>query len=97
MQLKLVIGSPHDVPIQEVIIYIETIPLSPSNPILQELEVIRLINDETPRFKRVGLNMSIFDITKNADKVLALVISHAIQEQEVLGMTDIDLIREVTY
>lgn len=37
MQLKLKIGTSQDIPIEEVIIYIETIPLSDSNPILKDL------------------------------------------------------------
>ena len=37
MTLKLRIGSEQDIPIDEVLIYIENIPLSSSNPIMQDL------------------------------------------------------------
>lgn len=84
MQLKLKIGSPKDVPIEEVIIYIESIPLSENNPVINDLEIIRVINLEAPRFRKIKLDMSIFDITKNPDKVLAAVTQHAIEDNNLM-------------
>lgn len=37
MQLKLKLGSEEDIPIDEVLIYIENIPLSQTNPIMKDL------------------------------------------------------------
>jgi hypothetical protein len=45
MQLKLKIGTPEDIPIGEVLIYIENIPLSEQNPIMKDLQTMRLINE----------------------------------------------------
>lgn len=45
MQLKLKIGTPEDIPIDEVLIYIENIPLSKDNPIMKDLQTMRLINE----------------------------------------------------
>jgi hypothetical protein len=45
MQLKLKIGSEEDIPIDEVLIYIENIPLSEQNPIMKDLQTMRLINE----------------------------------------------------
>lgn len=39
---------------------------------------MRSINKETQRFKRMKLNMSIFEITKNMDAVIAAVVSHEV-------------------
>lgn len=39
---------------------------------------MRAINKETQRFKGMKLNMTIFEITKNMDAVIAAVVAHEV-------------------
>ena len=49
MQLKLKLGSPNDIPIDEVLIYISNIPLDPSSQVMAELAVMEQVREEAPR------------------------------------------------
>lgn len=44
MQMKLKMGSEEDVPLDDVMIYIENIPLSKNNQILKDLQTLQKIN-----------------------------------------------------
>ena len=46
MQNKLKLGSDNDIPLDEVMIYVENIPLTKNNPIIDELQTIQKINEE---------------------------------------------------
>jgi hypothetical protein len=60
MQIKLKLGSQKDIPISEVLIYIENIPFGTDNPLAKELNILKRINEEGDKFKRMKINMSIF-------------------------------------
>jgi hypothetical protein len=60
MQIKLKLGSDKDIPFSEVLIYIENIPLASSNPVVNELKILKNINEESEKFKKMKLNMSVF-------------------------------------
>jgi hypothetical protein len=70
MQIKLKLGSQKDIPISEVLIYIENIPFGSDNPISKELKILQRINEEGEKFKRMKINMSIFEMIRNRDSVL---------------------------
>lgn len=44
MQMKLKLGSDNDIPLDEVMIYVENIPLSKNNPIIEDLKTVDNIN-----------------------------------------------------
>lgn len=60
MQIKLKLGSDKDIPIPEVLIYIENIPLAENNPVTEELKILKKINEVGEKFQRMKLNMSVF-------------------------------------
>ena len=62
MQTKLKLGSDNDIPLDEVMIYVENIPLTKNNPIIEELQTIQKINEEAERFKSIKINMSFLEI-----------------------------------
>ena len=70
MQIKLKLGSEKDIPMSEVLIYIENIPLTDDNPVSKELKTLQKINEEGERFKKMKLNMSVFEMIRNRDSVL---------------------------
>ncbi len=45
MQTKLKLGSSNDIPLEEVMIYVENIPLTKNNPIIEQLKTIQKINE----------------------------------------------------
>ena len=45
---------------------------------MKDLEVIALIEEYSPLFKKIKLNMSIFEITNNPDSVIAAVTNNSI-------------------
>lgn len=47
MQLKLKLGSDEDIPIDEVLIYIENIPINDEPMIETDLKLMKRINEET--------------------------------------------------
>ena len=50
---------------------------------MKDLQTMRLINEESARFKRIKLNMSIFEMMKNVDNVIASLIIYEINEANV--------------
>lgn len=46
-------------------IYIENIPLSKNNTVIEDLKTVERINDESDRFKKMKLNMSLLEIIEN--------------------------------
>ena len=71
MKIKLIIGGDSDIPIGEVLIYIENIPLSKDHYVMAELQTVQRINEESCRFQEMKINMSIHDIIENCEDVVA--------------------------
>lgn len=53
---------------------------------MKDLQTMRLINEESARFKKIKLNMSIFEMMKNVDNVIASLIIYEINEANVKEM-----------
>lgn len=79
MQIKLKLGSDKDIPFSEVLIYIENIPLASSNPVVNELKILKNINEESEKFKKMRLNMSVFEMIRNRDGVLLNSVTYYIE------------------
>lgn len=58
---KLRIGSPNDVPIDEVLIYLENLPIRSHNQehVVQQLELVQKISEESETLRKMRLNMTI--------------------------------------
>jgi hypothetical protein len=76
MQIKLKLGSDKDIPISEVLIYIENIPLTEDNSVSKELKILQKINEVGEKFKKMKLNMSVFEMIRNRDSVFISTISY---------------------
>lgn len=58
---------------------------------------MRLINEQAARFKKIKLNMTIFDMTKNADNVVAAIIHYQISQANLKEQRNINVIKDLTY
>ena len=74
MQTKLKLGSDNDIPLDEVMIYVENIPLTKNNPIIEELQTIQKINEEAERFKSIKINMSFLEIMEKEEAVITALL-----------------------
>lgn len=97
MQMKLKLGSDNDIPLDEVMIYVENIPLSKNNPVIEELKTVERINEESERFKKMRLNMSLLQIIENCEDVVTALINEEIKEKGVLALTDQQQLIEASY
>lgn len=97
MQMKLKLGSDNDIPLDEVMIYVENIPLSKNNPVIEDLKTVERINEESERFKKMKLNMSLLQIIENCEDVVTALINEEIKEKEVLNITDQQELIDVSY
>lgn len=64
MQIKMKVGSDNDIPIDDVLIYLENIPITSnqSKEIINDLEMIQKISEESAVFKDMKINMTIHEI-----------------------------------
>jgi hypothetical protein len=83
MQLKLKLGGENDIPMDEVMIYIQNIPLDRSNQIMAELVVMEAIKDEAHRFRDMRIGMSVKEIMDSADLVVGRIIAHEVAKRGV--------------
>jgi hypothetical protein len=89
MQMKLKLGSENDIPLDEVMIYVENIPLSKNNPIIDDLKIVERINEESERFKKMKLNMSLLQIIESCEDVVTALINEEIKEKNVFAITEL--------
>jgi hypothetical protein len=90
MQIKLVIGGPNDIPIEEILIYIENIPLSRDNDLMAELETVQKIKEEADRFREMKLSMSIREIIDNCEDVISKVIQYEFSKHRIYAIRRIE-------
>ena len=65
-------------------IYVENIPLSKNNPVIEDLKTVERINEECERVKYRKLNMSLLQIIENCEDVVTALINQEIREKAVL-------------
>jgi hypothetical protein len=95
MQAKLYLGSSHDIPIDEVYIYISNIHINDNSEIKKDLKYLDIINKYSEKFRKVQLNMSVFQIIREIEKVLTAVINYEVESRELFRKTnDTDILRE---
>jgi hypothetical protein len=83
MQIKLILGSDRDIPIEEVLIYLTKIPLKEGNVLEEEMRVLKEINKLASEFKKMKLDMSVFEMIRNRDAVLMKAIKHEIDTEKI--------------
>ena len=88
MQNKLKLGSNNDIPLDEVMIYVENIPLTKNNPIIEELQTIQKINEEAERFKAIQINMSFLEIMEKEETVITALIDEEIKKKNVMEINN---------
>lgn len=88
MQNKLKLGSDNDIPLDEVMIYVENIPLTKNNPIIDELQTIQKINEEAERFKAIKINMSFLEIMEKEETVITALIDEEIKKKNVMEINN---------
>lgn len=55
-------------------IYVENIPLTKNNPIIEELKTIQKINEEAERFKSIKINLSFLEIMQKEEFVISALL-----------------------
>ncbi len=88
MQTKLKLGSSNDIPLEEVMIYVENIPLTKNNPIIEQLKTIQKINEEADRFKSIKINLSFLEIMEKEEYVISALLDEEIRKKEIMKSTD---------
>ena len=88
MQNKLKLGSNNDIPLDEVMIYVENIPLTKNNPIIEEIQTIQKINEEAERFKAIQINMSFLEIMEKEETVITALIDEEIKKKNVMEINN---------
>lgn len=83
MQIKLILGSDRDIPIEEVLIYLTKIPLKEGNVLEEEMRVLKEINKLASEIKKMKLGMSVFEMIRNRDAVLMKAIKHEIDTEKI--------------
>ena len=64
-KMKITLGCERDVAIDEVMIYLESIPVSKGSEYLTALKDIHKLGEEAERFKRMKLGMTLKEILEN--------------------------------
>jgi hypothetical protein len=97
IQSKIKIGSGDDTPIDEVLIYIENIPIDKEKEMMRELEVIKRIGEEVDKFQAMKLDMSLYEIMNNPDSVISSLISYEISQSHITSLKSLQAIKTATY
>ena len=84
--LKIRVGSENDIPIDEIMCYLENIPLEKGSLVLQELTKIQKIKENVERFQEIKINMTIDEIAKNCEKVINALIDQEIKKKKVMSV-----------
>ena len=79
MTRKLMVGTPHDIPLEEILIYIENIPIYMNDDALMKLTTITAINRNTRILQEAKINMSVLQIMEKPQELMIKVIDHLIQ------------------
>lgn len=85
MSYKLMVGTENDIPIDEILIYVENIPIDRGNEILARLTLINDINKNVDLLQEAQINMSVEDIINNHHIMISKVIDHLIIRERVRG------------
>lgn len=85
------IGTDNDIPIQEVLIYIENIPfkddeeaLGEISGALRELELVNSVNEEIELLQKAKVNMTVYDILHKQDEVITKLVVYMIKEKNLI-------------
>ena len=97
MLIKLKVGSAEDVPIDEVLIYLESIPLVKNNELMDHLIFIENIKDQADKFKAMQLNMSLDHMIKSPEEVINKMVLYEMEDKSVMEIDDWQEFTDMTY
>lgn len=90
IERKLKLGSENDIPIEEVLIYIENIPIiskdrSHREPIqaLIELKTVEKLDKEAKLLKGAKVDMTLYDILHRSDEVFSKLVDSIVSNAEI--------------
>lgn len=64
---------------------------------MSELHVIEQINEESEKFRSMRLNMSLYEIINNPDRVISSLIEYEIHQSRIFSLQSIKDIKNETY
>ena len=90
IERKLKLGSDNDIPIEEVLIYIENIPITSKDPKnnepirpLIELKTVEKLSKEAELLKEARIDMTLYDILRKPDEVFTKLVNHAVGTKDL--------------
>lgn len=90
IERKLKLGSDNDIPIEEVLIYIENIPITSKDPKnnepirpLIELKTVEKLSKEAELLKAARIDMTLYDILRKPDEVFTKLVNHAVGTKDL--------------
>lgn len=78
MTYKMMIGTDNDIPLSEIIIYIQNVPLERNNEMFSKLTVIHEIDENMELLSNARINMSVKEIIENPQLVMTRLIDYLI-------------------
>ena len=97
MTIKLMVGTDDDIPLSEILIYIENIPIEKNNDVLNKLTTISAINRNAYIMQDARVNMSILDIIQNPQQLMIKIIDHLLQKFDMYNETVMERQFEISY
>lgn len=83
MTFKLMVGTEEDIPLKEVLIYIERVPMDKNSEYLSKLNFISIINENIDIIQAAHVNMSIHEILYNPSQLIGKLCEHLIIDLNV--------------
>ena len=79
MTMKLMVGTGHDIPLSEILIYIENIPIK-NEYLLNKLTNISAVNPNSKIMQQAGVNRSIMEIIESPKAMMSKIIDYKLKE-----------------
>lgn len=77
------LGTDKDIPLEEVLIYINSIPIEKNRPAFIQLKLVEKIKKQHEMLAEAKVNMSIEEILNNQEELLKKLVDYQINIQKV--------------
>lgn len=88
MTLKMKVGTENDIPLDEILIYIENIPLQKNNNVLEKLAVISAINKNVALMQEAKVDMTVLEIMNSPQVLMLKIIDFLLNNSIEPGMEE---------
>ena len=78
LKIKMKLGTDKDIPLEEVLIYINSIPIEKNRPAFSQLKLVEKIKKEHEMLAEAKVNMSIEEILNNQEELLKKLVDYQI-------------------